>query len=80
MLHLPEFLNDELRLQQSPLQHKLSSAIIIVFYTFAYIQGAVATAGQVMEWLKNEMKFVSSIDEIGKYSNVFVEHFSVGKE
>ena len=30
-----------------------------------------------MEWLKNEMKFVSSIDEIGKYSNVFAEHFSV---
>ena len=30
-----------------------------------------------MEWLKNEMEFVSSMDEIGKYSNVFVEHFSV---
>ena len=27
-----------------------------------------------MEWLKDEMKFVSSIDEIGKYSNVFAEH------
>ena len=43
----------------------LSSNVII-----GMMQGAVATAGQVVDWLKNEMKFVSSIDEIGMYIQV----------
>ena len=32
-----------------------------------HIQGAVATAGQVVDWLMDQMQFVSSIEEIGKY-------------
>ena len=32
-----------------------------------HIQGAIATAGQVVQWLRDEMKFISSASEIGEY-------------
>ena len=33
-------------------------------------QGAVATAGQVVQWLRDEMKFISSASEIGEHAYI----------
>jgi len=37
-----------------------------------HIQGAVATAGQVVQWLRDEMKFISSTSEIGECISMII--------
>jgi len=42
-----------------------------------HTQGAVATAGQVVQWLRDEMKFISSASEIGTYIIYHTLHLSI---